>query len=79
LVWAMLERSPMRIPEAPGTAEVAEAAREELRAWSVTWWPWAMRVRAMACPIPSEEPVMKIRAICTVADSCGSGVVSKIV
>jgi hypothetical protein len=29
----------------------------------------------MACPIPSEEPVMKIRAICAVADGCVRGVV----
>jgi hypothetical protein len=29
----------------------------------VTWCPWAMRLRATVWPMPSEEPVMKMRPI----------------
>lgn len=51
----------MSTSEAPGTAAMACSPREGLRACRVTEWPWATRERAMFWPIPSEEPVMRMR------------------
>jgi hypothetical protein len=63
LVCEMLDKSAMRTPSAPGTAAIASFARWVLRACKVTWCPWAIKFRATICPIPSEEPVMNMRAI----------------
>jgi hypothetical protein len=57
------DRSPVTTVSAPGAAEVASLARWAFRAWSTTEWPREMSRWATAEPRPSEEPVMKMRAI----------------
>lgn len=53
----------MRMFDAPGIFERVSLAREELRACRVTLWPLEMRDLARLWPMPSEEPVMNIRAM----------------
>lgn len=56
-------RSPTRTVSAFGTALWAVAARSGLRAWRTTEWPRSARILAAPWPMPSLEPVMKIRAM----------------
>jgi hypothetical protein len=55
----------MRTPSAFGTACFVDAARCSLRAWRMTLWPLSARSLAACKPIPSLEPVMKMRVILT--------------
>lgn len=56
-------RSPTRTASALGTACLVDAARSALRACSTTEWPWSARILPATWPIPSLEPVMKMRAM----------------
>jgi hypothetical protein len=46
------------------------------RTWTTTWYPSASSVLAAACPSPSAEPVMKIRAFWLVFEGHGAEVCS---
>lgn len=60
LVSVMERRSAIRMG-ALGRAFWVSWARRELRACRITVWPWVVRCLAVERPIPSVEPVMKMR------------------
>src|SRR5580700_8630636 len=62
-VCAMLVRSPITTASAPGTAANASCPRFSLRACKTTPCPCSTRSCAAIRPSPSEDPVMKTRAI----------------
>lgn len=65
-VSEMERRSLIRTASALGMDWRVEVARSALRACRTTEWPWSERSLAVACPMPSLDPVMKIRAIVVV-------------
>lgn len=62
-VSSMLVKSATNTASHPGHAAVASLVRSALRACSTTWWPCAIRCFAVANPRPSDDPVMKKRAV----------------
>ncbi len=74
---AMTDKSPTATPAASGTMARACAARPSFRACSTTRCPPAASCRAVSCPIPSDDPVMKMLAMpqtlpnLDVLDPCG--------
>src|ERR1700722_10630909 len=63
LVWAMLVRSPTTTDSAGGSLFCVSSARCWLRACNTTSCPCSTRSCAAARPKPSDDPVMKIRAM----------------
>src|ERR1700722_4195170 len=63
LVWVMLVRSPTTTDSAAGSVLLSSSPRCWLRACNTTLWPCSNKSCAAIRPKPSDEPVMKIRAI----------------
>src|ERR1700678_3296302 len=63
LVWVMLVRSPTTTDSAAGSFSRVSSARCWLRACNTTLWPCSTKSCAAIRPKPSDDPVMKIRAI----------------
>src|SRR5215472_14234796 len=64
----MVEKSPETASLAPGAAARASRQRSSSRPCKTTSWPCAIRSLAAISPRPSDDPVMKTRAITFLPD-----------